>query len=122
MAAKTATLEAIRTSVLRPVTPTGNRGCSGGGQTAAPTRSTRNAETRPAKNITSAAIRNIVARIALSNAARRGDSPSEPSPPPVGGRGGLEWPLVYDRGRGGVSSSRLTSGSPPAARPGPARP
>src|SRR5215831_9109616 len=108
-AAAIATLEASRTSVLTPVTPTGSRGCSGGGHWTAVTRRTRIAETSPPKNITSPQIRNSIASRTLSSSGRRGPgSRSGPSPPPVGGGGGGTCPLAR-RGRSTVRV--VTSGS-----------
>src|SRR5262245_3877018 len=107
-AAAIATLEASSTIVLTPVTPTGSRGCSGGGHWTAVTRRTRNAETSPPKNITSPQIRNSIASRTLSSSGRRGPgSRSGPSPPPVGGGGGGTCPLAR-RGRSTVTV--VTSG------------
>src|SRR5262249_27455523 len=119
-AAAIATLEASRTSVLMPVTPTGSRGCSGGGHWTAVTRRTRNAETSPPKNITSPQIRNSIASRTLSSSGRRGlGSRSGPSPPPVGGGGGGTCPLAR-RGRSTVRvvTSEFRRGTPrrPALR------
>ena len=109
-------LEPSKTSVLSPVTNTGSRGCSGGGHSGAASRRTKKPETRAAKNITSPAIKNIIASRTLSSGR-----PHEPlrssSPPPVGGVGGGTRPLVRRRtgGRSGGDStaSGLTSESPP---------
>src|SRR2546427_1923765 len=125
MAPAMARLEASSTSVLNPVTRLGSRGCSGGGHSGAARRSTKKPETRPAKNITSAAMRNTIASRTLSSGRRGEGSRSSPSPPPVGGGGGGVRPFVFRLagGRGGASrTSRLTSESPPGARPRRARP
>jgi len=90
-----ATLDASSTTVFTLVTPIGRRGWSGGGQTAAVTRSTRNAETRPPKNMTSPQMRNSIASRTLSSGGRRGaGSRSGPSSPPRGGGIGGRLPLV----------------------------
>src|SRR5262245_26759559 len=120
-AAAIATLEASSTIVLTPVTPTGSRGCSGGGHWTAVTRRTRNADTSPPKNITSPQIKNSIASRTLSRSGRRGPgSRSGPSPPPVGGGGGGTWPLVR-RGRSTVRVVTSGSRSETPRRPAPQR-
>src|SRR6266478_8742734 len=81
-------LEARRQSVLRAVTATGSRGCSGGGQTSACVRSTKKPITNEANSIVSAPKKTRSARWALSSGRGSGAGSGECQSPPSRGESG----------------------------------
>ena len=107
--------------MLTPVSPTGSRGCSGGGHTGAPSRSTRNA-TRGRRRTSSRRRGGTASPAGRSTAGARRAGPGLAVTVPVVAPGGRRRPLAAGGGAdalaGGPASRSRTGTGPSVPQPG----